>query len=75
MLPRGEKRFGVGGNINISCTTDGYPVPQVTWYKDNAPLEESSRVQITGEYLIVLIFTWTMTYLNDFRHKFGRVQC
>lgn len=48
-LPRGEKRFGVGGNINISCTTDGYPVPQVSWFKDNAQLEESSRVQITGK--------------------------
>lgn len=51
VLPRGEKRFGVGGNINISCTTDGYPEPQVFWFKDNAMLEESSHVQITGKIL------------------------
>lgn len=52
-LPYGEKRFGVGGNINISCTTDGYPVPQITWYKDQQPLEESSRITITETNLIV----------------------
>lgn len=51
ILPRGEKRFGVGGNINISCTTDGYPVPQITWFKDSAQLEQSSRVHITGNFL------------------------
>lgn len=49
VLPNEDKRFPVGGNINISCKTDGWPLPSVTWLKDNQPLEPSDRIQISGK--------------------------
>ncbi|EDV43612.1 uncharacterized protein Dana_GF16440, isoform A [Drosophila ananassae] len=38
-----------GSTIALSCSVQGYPAPNVTWIKDNVPLYESDRVQITTQ--------------------------
>lgn len=57
VLPKGEKRFAIGGNINISCTVDGYPAPRVSWLKDNTQLEPSERIQISGNFFWIILMT------------------
>ena len=38
--------LAAGQNITISCNTQGQPLPNVTWYKDGAILQETERVTI-----------------------------
>jgi hypothetical protein len=41
--------YPIGSDISIPCDVDGYPIPQVVWYKDEELLEPSERIHITGE--------------------------
>lgn len=41
--------YPIGSDISIPCDVDGYPIPQVVWYKDEELLEPSDRIHITGE--------------------------
>jgi hypothetical protein len=47
-LPKG-RTFSVGTDISLYCNVTGEPAPEVTWYKDNRPLEASGRVDIPGD--------------------------
>jgi Immunoglobulin I-set domain. len=41
--------FGVGSDISIPCDVDGYPIPQVFWYKDGQVIENDGvHYRITG---------------------------
>ncbi|KAI5748262.1 hypothetical protein M8J77_023592 [Diaphorina citri] len=67
--------FGVGSDISIPCDVDGYPIPQVFWYKDGQVIEndgvhyritESNRLHInqanatdSGEYRCVASNSYT----------------
>jgi hypothetical protein len=42
--------YPIGSDISIPCDVDGYPIPQVVWYKDEQLLEASERIHITGQY-------------------------
>lgn len=50
LLPKGRV-FSVGTDISLYCNVTGEPIPDVTWYKDNRPLEPSNHVEIPGEML------------------------
>lgn len=40
--------FPESSDISIPCDVEGYPYPQVRWYKDDQLLQPSGRVVITG---------------------------
>ncbi|XP_074105077.1 proteoglycan-like sulfated glycoprotein papilin isoform X3 [Cotesia typhae] len=40
-------KFPVGSDFSIACTVDGYPIPQVLWYKDNEILRTDGRITIS----------------------------
>lgn len=48
ILPTGHN-FGVGSEIAITCNVGGYPVPSVTWFKDDVEIAADSRIQITSK--------------------------
>lgn len=48
MLPKGRV-YSVGTDISLYCNVTGEPTPEVTWYKDNSPVETSNHVEIPGE--------------------------
>ena len=38
----------VGGSVSLSCIVHGYPIPVITWLKDNQELmPEGSSIQVT----------------------------
>jgi Immunoglobulin I-set domain. len=41
--------YPIGSDISIPCDVDGYPIPQVVWYKDEELLEPTERIHITGK--------------------------
>nr|CAI5860889.1 unnamed protein product [Callosobruchus analis] len=43
-----DQRFPVGSDIELPCIVQGYPVPQVKWYKDGVEITNSEKMQITG---------------------------
>lgn len=47
LLPKGRV-YSVGSDISLYCNVTGEPTPDVTWYKDNRPLEVSNHVEIPG---------------------------
>ncbi|XP_017784218.1 PREDICTED: papilin isoform X2 [Nicrophorus vespilloides] len=42
-----EQSYAIGSNITIPCDVDGYPTPQVHWYKDNIEITESEKYFIS----------------------------
>jgi hypothetical protein len=36
----------VGENVSWSCTVHGKPIPEVTWYRDDVPLEDQPKVKV-----------------------------
>jgi hypothetical protein len=48
LLPKGRVH-SVGTEIAIFCNVTGDPTPEITWYKDNRPIEASNHIEIPGE--------------------------
>jgi len=42
-----QNKYTTGSTIAMACSVMGYPAPNVTWTKDNIPLYNNERVQIT----------------------------
>lgn len=45
----------VGSDVSIPCDVDGYPIPQVQWYKNNLRLEPSELIQISESHRLTVI--------------------
>ncbi|XP_023166272.2 papilin isoform X2 [Drosophila hydei] len=43
-----QNKYTPGSTIAIDCAVQGNPAPNVTWTKDNTPLYNNERVQITS---------------------------
>lgn len=43
-----NQRFPTNADVVIPCEVEGYPTPQVQWYKDGVSLNPSERVLISG---------------------------
>ncbi|CAH0383119.1 unnamed protein product [Bemisia tabaci] len=56
-----SQEYPVGAHISIPCDTDGYPIPQVAWYKDNYPVENTERIRITESNRLII----NKAYVND----------
>jgi len=46
-----KNSYTPGSTIVMSCSVQGYPEPNVTWIKDDVPLYNNERVQITCKQL------------------------
>ncbi|XP_017083163.2 papilin isoform X3 [Drosophila eugracilis] len=44
-----KNSYAAGSTIAMSCSVQGYPEPNVTWTKDEEPLYNNERVQITSQ--------------------------
>jgi hypothetical protein len=47
--------YPIGSDISIPCDVDGYPIPQVVWYKDEELLEPSERIHITENHRLLIV--------------------
>ncbi|XP_021914576.1 papilin isoform X2 [Zootermopsis nevadensis] len=47
--------YPIGSDISIPCDVDGYPIPQVVWYKDEQLLEPSGRIHITENHRLLIM--------------------
>ncbi|XP_071454258.1 papilin isoform X2 [Hetaerina americana] len=66
--------FPVSSDISIPCQVEGYPIPRVVWYKDEALLENSERVQIADPNRIIILranTTDTGTYRCEASNPYG----
>ncbi|KAF3430423.1 hypothetical protein E2986_10746, partial [Frieseomelitta varia] len=50
----GQNQFPEGSDITIACNVDGYPIPRVSWYKDNELIHPNNRIQITDLNRLVI---------------------
>lgn len=46
-----ESVYAPGSELSIPCTVDGYPTPQVAWYKNNEPIVPNEKISISGKLL------------------------
>ncbi|XP_065722467.2 papilin isoform X3 [Drosophila suzukii] len=44
-----KNNYSPGSTIFMSCSVQGYPLPNVTWTKDDVPLYNNERVQISSQ--------------------------
>ncbi|XP_059610562.1 papilin isoform X1 [Phlebotomus argentipes] len=50
----GGRQYGLGVDIKLECVVDGYPAPNVTWFKDDRQLVPTHRVQILEQTRVVI---------------------
>ena len=53
-LDKTETSFIAGASVTLSCSAEGFPTPVLKWYKNNTPLQNSQKVNITDSKLILL---------------------
>lgn len=58
--------FTVGDSIILNCQADGTPVPEILWYKDNAPVEPSGTVGIFNDGTELRISTIRNEDIGDY---------
>merc|ERR1719367_2412844 len=52
-LEKSKTSFIAGTSIILSCTAEGFPYPEIKWYKNNTPLKNSKKVSINGTSLAI----------------------
>ena len=52
-LDKAKTSFIAGTSIVLSCSAEGFPSPVLKWYKNNTPLRNSNKVNITDSSLII----------------------
>ena len=54
-IPLGEElNSPSGAEVRILCDVDGFPVPQVTWLKNNLRLPSSNRISVEQDNTLVI---------------------
>lgn len=64
-LPQGNA-FAVGADIAIHCEIEGYPTPNVSWFKDDNEIVPSNRIQISGKIYLSIVVVGIVTCINYF---------
>lgn len=41
--------FPEGGDVSIPCNVEGYPYPQVHWFKEERIIQPNERVSVSGK--------------------------
>merc|ERR1712223_1651693 len=52
-LDKSKTSFIAGTSIVLSCAAEGFPYPEIKWYKNNTPLKNSKKVSINGTSLAI----------------------
>lgn len=50
-----QTTYTEGQNISIPCNVEGFPIPQVMWYKDGRPLYQSRMIRISESNRLTII--------------------
>jgi hypothetical protein len=45
-----NQRFPTNAEVVIPCVVEGFPAPQVQWYKDGVPLNPSDRIYVAEDH-------------------------
>lgn len=53
-IPLENKTFDTGHNIRLECKVEGFPIPTITWLKNNARLPKSTRIYVEEERFLVI---------------------
>lgn len=48
-IPKSEEEPISGSNLTLQCRARGYPVPVVTWYKDQIKLNKTEHVSVFSD--------------------------
>ncbi|XP_033761247.1 hemicentin-1-like [Pecten maximus] len=60
------KNFKTGQTVNLTCTAEGFPVPNFYWLRDNKLMIPNERINIDGPYI---------SFANMFLGDQGQYQC
>lgn len=52
-------------SVILYCTSSGYPVPGITWYKDGAPLSGASNINSVHESLTDVFLVESILNISD----------
>ena len=66
LTPQSHVEAVANSTLNLTCQARGYPVPSITWYKDNTPLNEAVGIHTTMSGIVAtsqLVFE--STQLSD----------
>ncbi|KAG8234022.1 hypothetical protein J437_LFUL014662 [Ladona fulva] len=66
--------YPISSDISIPCQVEGYPIPNIVWYKDDQQLQSSERVQLADPYQVIILRANTSdsgTYKCEARNPYG----
>ncbi|KAM6170210.1 hemicentin-2 [Rhynchocyon petersi] len=49
-----SQRFSEGVEVRVSCSASGYPIPHITWSREDYPLQEDSRVLVDAQGTLII---------------------
>lgn len=44
-----KQDFEQGEEIRLTCSVTGYPIPSIMWYRNNIPLQKSTRFNVDDQ--------------------------
>jgi len=53
-IPLEEHTFETGSTIRLECKVEGFPIPTINWFKNNARLPRSRRIYVEDEKFLVI---------------------
>ena len=51
MITTDKETFVTGDHVTLKCEATGYPLPKVTWYRNDEPIAESDKFSLSGSWL------------------------
>ncbi|XP_025834692.1 papilin-like [Agrilus planipennis] len=49
-----KQHFPLGSDVTLNCNVEGYPVPQVQWYKDGQPIQQTDKLYISDNHVLYI---------------------
>ena len=68
-----QTSFANGVDVTIPCVVQGYPTPEIAWYKNKEKIEPNAKLMINGEYTRMQIIALLVIHSTaDPGHGCGR---
>lgn len=59
-------QIAIGADLNLECNSDGYPMPNITWFKDGREIVQTHRIQVIDSNRL-LIYGATKDDSGDYK--------